>query len=124
MKKVNFFMPLLFFATEGKAQFNTASFEDKVATIQVSKFDENHFEGTFLNYQFEGLSNKKRRKAETKKEQEQEKQAKEKKDIPDQQQTLILDDVAGPATAEKKVFYKKLNPINEKDLDYIETQAV
>lgn len=117
-------MPLLFFATEGKAQFNTASFEDKAATIQVSKFEENHFEGTFLNYQFEGLSNKKRRKADTKKEQEQEKQAKEKKDIPDQQQSLIPDAVAGPPTAEKKLFVKKLNPINEKDFDYIETQAV
>lgn len=128
MKNLTFLMPLLFLATAGKAQFNTASFENKVATIEVSKFDENHFKGTFLNYHLEGLSNKKRLKEEKKKAKELEKQKlqleKDKLDVPVQEETLVADKVAEVPTIETKVVYKKLKPISEENFEYKEIQAV
>jgi murein DD-endopeptidase MepM/ murein hydrolase activator NlpD len=127
MKNLTFLMPLLFLATAGKAQFNTVSFENKVATIEVSKFDENHFQETFLNYHIEGLNNKKRLKEE-KKAKELEKQKgqleKDKLDVPVLEQTLAVDDLNKVATIEKKVVYKKLKPLSEENYEYKEVQAV
>lgn len=124
MKNLIFLLPLLFLATAGKAQFNTASYENKVATIEVSKFDENHFQGTFLNYHLEGLNNKKRLKEEKRKAKELEKQAKEKPAEPVEQPTLATNEIGEAPTEEKKVVYKKLKPITEENFDYVETQAV
>lgn len=131
MKNLIFLLPLLLLAVAGKAQFNTASFENKVATVEVSQFEENHFQGTFLNYHIEGLSNKKRLKEQRKKDRELAKQAKEKLETPnqpDQQSTASPDEETTEevteATREKKVVYKKLKPITEDDFDYIEKQAV
>jgi len=128
MKNLIFLPPLLLLATAGKAQFNTASYENRVATVEVSQFEENHFQGTFLNYHLEGLSNKKRLKEQKKKEKELAKQAKERLENPDQPSTANPDEKTteqvSEATTEKKVVYKKLKPISEENFDYIEKQVV
>lgn len=118
-------LPLLFLGiTNANAQFNTASYQNKIASVDVSEFSENHFSGSFVNYHIEGKFNKKTMKKARKKE----KEAKEKKaqedeflasadlevstDVP---KDLLSD---GPLEKERIVKYKRLEPLAEPEFEY------
>lgn len=118
MKTLIFLMPFLFLNSEIKAQFNTVSFENKLATIEVSNFEENHFQGTFLTYHIEGKNNKKRIKEEKAEAKKLEKIEKEKNDKPTENEILKT------SIEEKRVVYKKLDLITEENYEYEEVQAV
>lgn len=125
MKKLIFVSPLLFLAISLKAQFNTASYEQKAATVEVSPIEENQFQNTFLNYHLEGISNKKRLKEAKKKEKELAKAAKDiEQKMPAEADQVLTTASSTEATTEKKVVYKKLKPITEENFDYLEKQVV
>jgi len=124
MRKLIFISPLLFLVIPAKAQFNTASYEQKAATVEVSQIDENQFKSTFLTYHLEGFSNKKRLKEAKKKEKELEKAAKESPEKPPVESEAVLTTENNLEVTEKKVVYKKLKPITEENLDYLEKQIV
>lgn len=117
-------LPLLFLGiTKATAQFNTASYQNKIASVDVSEFSENHFSGTFMTYHIEGKSNKKAIKEAKKKE----KQAKEEAEKINRESEANLQTIAMetpkdlptevPLENEKIIKYKRLEKLADEEVE-------
>jgi len=112
MKKMIAILVLPFLPEGAVAQFNTAYYRAPAATVEIKPFDESQIRGTFLDYQIEGMV--KRTGAGRKKE--------SRSEVPD------AGPETGPAREEtkgrKKEGRKRLAPITEQNLAFLERQSL
>lgn len=149
MKKTILFLPLFLFS-KSFSQFNTASYGNKLNSIRVSQFSENHFSGNFLSYHIEGSSKRKReiRTQETPKEAEENKSSEQEKEVhkekekikskssskknesknnenniaSDLEEGFPLDEIED--LPDKKIHYKRLSLITDRNNEFKEKQIV
>lgn len=143
MKKAILLLPLFLFS-KCFSQFNTASYGNRLSSIKVSQFAENHFSGNFLSYHIEGNIKRKRetKKQETPKETEKkqiseikketsdiesslkkgEKKNSEKSDVFDWKEDFPIEELEN--FPEKKIHYKKLSLITDQNNEFSEKQIV
>lgn len=144
MKKAILILPLFLFS-KYFSQFNTASYGSRLNSIKVSQFVENHFNGNFLSYHIEGNSKRKReiKTQEVSKESEENKSIEQKKEVPkeesksessllkadekknnisDLEEDLPLEDAEN--FLDKKIRYKRLSLITNRNNEFTEKQIV
>lgn len=118
-------LPLLFFGiNKVHAQFNTVSYQNKIASVDVSDFSENSFQGTFISYHLEGKSNKKRIKEEKIKAKAEKEKAEKEIVAPVVNTEKPLSETIEKKDLEKKTVYKKLDLINEDNYAFEEKQTI
>lgn len=109
-------MPLLFLGIMAKAQFNTASFQESLTSVEVSPLTAERSTGTFITYNIKGSLKKAKGKNAPKE--------KEIEEIADDNPAPSLSDTLGESILAKEIRYMKLEPITADDYATAEKQLV
>lgn len=121
MKRLKFLvlLPLLFFAIIVNGQFNTASFQQKISSVELKPFSDSQFEGTFLSYHIEGKVKRSKKVKGDKTE-----QSDTKGEVRTTSDEVPAVETSSPPAIESIEVRKRLEPITESNFQYVEKQFI
>lgn len=110
-------LPLLFLGISVKAQFNTASFQERLASVGVSPLADHKPSSTFITYNIKGSA--KGSKAESEATENVETSHTEEPNTAEE-----MEEISEESLLSKEVRYAKLEPITEKHYETVEKKLV